>query len=148
MNLPSGWSMISLPLMPKNASVLSLYPGAVVMYGYQKGIGYVHVKEGYNPEAGKGYWILLNEAKTFSITGAIIDGYNLSVQDGWYMIGGCTSSAKASGDNCNIAVIYSYEQGFGYKPVQRGEDLKAGKGYWILIKDASDQACLTVQGMF
>jgi hypothetical protein len=145
--LDAGWSMISLPIVPVSLILSDVFPGAVVVYRYERNVGYVRIQEGHELEVGKGYWILLNEAKTYTMTGEIIDEYNLSVQDGWYMIGGCTLDAKASGDNCNIGVIYGYEQGSGYKRVQEGGNLKHGKGYWIFFENATDQAILNVQGM-
>jgi hypothetical protein len=63
------------------------------------------------------------------------------------MIGGCISDAEALSDNCSISVIYGYVQGFGYKRIQEGENLKPGKGYWIMFENVTDQAKLTVQGL-
>jgi hypothetical protein len=145
--LQAGWHMISLPVNPTDKRPKILFPEAIVVYGYEKGTGYARVKPDEDLEIGKGYWILLNEARTYTITDNPIDEYNLSVQDGWYMIGGCTSDAKPSGNNCNIRVIYGYEPGAGYKRVQVNENLIPGKGYWILIEGVTDQAFLTVQGI-
>jgi parallel beta-helix repeat protein len=147
MNLPAALSMISLSLIPQNASVSSLFPDAVVIYCYEKGKGYVRVKEEENMEKGRGYWILINDAKTYSITGEIIDEYNLLVQDGWYMIGGCTYPAQASVDDGKIKVIYDYKQGVGYQRIIESEKLKPGKGYWILFEDVTDQSSLSVEGI-
>jgi hypothetical protein len=144
--LPGGWSMISLPLEPEDSKVSALFPDSVVIYSYKKGIGYERVKAEESLEVGKGYWILLNEAKAYTITGEIIDEHNMGVQDEWYMIGGCSFDAQASEDNCNIDVIYKYVQGIGYQRIVEGENFLPGKGYWILIKDITDQASLTVQG--
>ncbi|MGA1865635.1 MAG: hypothetical protein ACMUHX_11305, partial [bacterium] len=142
----AGWSMICLPAISENAYVLSLFPDAKVIYGYEKGKGYVRVKDGENMEVRKGYWILLNEAKTYTLTGRPINNYTLSInEDGWHMIGGCTLSAKALSDNCTIKVIYGYEQGSGYTRVPDSEYLQPGKGYWILFEGVTDQASLNVQ---
>jgi parallel beta-helix repeat protein/predicted outer membrane repeat protein len=147
MSLPAGWSMISLPLIPQNASVSSLFPDAVVVYCCEKGMGYERIKEEESVEVGKGHWILINEAKTYSITGEIIDEYDLSVQDGWYMIGGCTYAAQASIDDGKIKVIYDYKQGVGYQRILESEKLKPGEGYWILFEEVTDQASLSVKGI-
>ncbi|MGA1865406.1 MAG: hypothetical protein ACMUHX_10115, partial [bacterium] len=113
-NMLAGWSMISLPVISENAFVLSLFPDAKVVYGYEKGKGYIRIKEEENMEVGKGYWILLNKEKTYTLIGQPIDNYPFSInEEGWYMIGGCSSSAEALSDNCDIKVIYSYEQGYG-----------------------------------
>ena len=87
----------------------------------------------------------MDEVKTHSITGSIISEYNLPVQDGWYMIGGCTLQAKALVDSGNIRVIYGYAQGAGYQRILESEYLEPGKGYWIKFKDIADQASLIVK---
>jgi hypothetical protein len=147
MELDAGWSMVSLPIVPESLILSEVFPEAVVVYGYDKNEGYVRVEDDHALEEGKGYWILLNEAKTYPMIGEIIYEYSMSVQDGWYMIGGCSSDAEASEYKCNIGVIYGYEQGSGYKRIQEGENLKPGKGYWILFEDTTDQASLNVKGL-
>lgn len=146
MELPAGWSMISIPLIPENASVSSIFPDAVVVYGYKKGVGYERMPAGGNLEAGRGYWILFNAAQSLTMTGQPILNYKHQVdEDGWVMIGGCTSDAKVSSDKCSIGVIYGYVQGAGYQRVLGSEMLKPGKGYWILFNDVADKAELRVE---
>jgi hypothetical protein len=145
MELDSGWHMISLSVIPESPFLSDVFPSAVVVYRYECDAGYVRVKPQEELEVGEGYWILLNEQRIYTLIGAFILEYSLPVEDGWYMIGGCTSDAKASGDNCNIGVIYGYEQGSGYKRIQEGENLETGKGYWILFENVTDQASLNVQ---
>lgn len=146
MELNSRWSMISLPVIPINASVLSSFPGSKVIYGYEKGAGYRRVKEGENMEAGKGYWILVDQNQTYTLTGKPIESYTLPVyEDGWAMIGGCTSGAMPTVGNCNISVIYEYIQGKGYQRVLESETLEPGKGYWILFNNVMEQDELKVE---
>jgi phage anti-repressor protein len=145
MNLPEGWTMISLPVLPDSASIQEVFPESIVIYGFERGAGYVRVTDGEELEIGAGYWILLNEAKDFTMTGQPIHGYTLSVNEpGWNMIGGCTSEAKAISENCNIGVIYGFVQEGGYQRVQESENLQTGKGYWILLNNLVDQCDLTV----
>jgi hypothetical protein len=146
LNLPAEWSMISLPVIPPGKKLPDVFPGAIVVYGFRKEAGYVRVTEEEDLEAGKGYWILLYEAKSFPLAGQTIHDYTFSVnQDGWDMIGGCTSEAQASGDNCNIVVIYGYIPGVGYQRVLESENLEPGIGYWILFKDVIDQCTITIK---
>jgi outer membrane protein assembly factor BamB len=150
MSLPAGWSMISLPLIPQGPQgnlVSYLFPGAKVVYGFDKGKGYIRIADEKVIKVGKGYWILMDEAKTHFITGSIISEHNFPVQEGWYMIGGCTLQANASVDSGNIRVIYGYEQGSGYERVLESEYLEPGKGYWIKFEDIAGQASLTVKGV-
>ncbi|UCG68116.1 MAG: hypothetical protein JSV09_09825 [Thermoplasmata archaeon] len=143
MNLPPGWSMISLPIIPNNFSVPSLFPGAIVIYDFVKEQGYARVEE---LEIGKGYWILLDPNQNYTLTGKGIHSYNKTVnQDGWEMIGGCSYPTQASTDRCQISVIYKFIQGIGYKRVTESELLMPGKGYWILLKDITDECKMTVK---
>lgn len=145
-HLSNGWNMISLPVIQESLRVSDLFPQAVVIYGYEKGIGYVRVKKDEDLETGKGYWILINDAQTFILTGQSIQEYTLSVDgDGWYMIGGCISEAKASVDNGKIKVIYRYTQGVGYQRVLESESLMSGEGYWILLQNVIDQTRLKIE---
>ncbi|MGA1841792.1 MAG: MopE-related protein [bacterium] len=58
MNLPAGWSMISLNVEPEDPTSSTLFPEATVIYGYQKGSGYDRIEGNEALEPGKGYWIL------------------------------------------------------------------------------------------
>jgi hypothetical protein len=144
-DLEAGWSMVSIPVIP-DANILSdLFPEAVVVYSYQKGLGYVRVKTEEEIVPGKGYWILVNNAKHYTMTGRILDEYSIPVSgDGWYMVGGCTDPARALTVNCTIGVIYGYSKGYGYQRVA-SDQLLPGTGYWILIKNAGDRAELNVK---
>jgi hypothetical protein len=145
MNLSKGWSMISLPVIPDNAKLSALFPEAVVMYMYERGAGYVRVKGDDDLEASRGYWILLNDAQSYSINGQLIQEYILSAyEDGWEMIGGCGSPAQASVDHCNIGVIYGFDNETGYKRIPDGECLEPGKGYWIFIENTTYESRISV----
>ncbi|MGA1864509.1 MAG: hypothetical protein ACMUHX_05555 [bacterium] len=144
MHFPQGWSMVSLPVKPRSALVSDLFPGAVVVYGYDKASGYVRVNK---MEPGKGYWILFYEDKAYTITGRPFFEYNSTVNTpGWEMIGGCTFDAKATTDSCDIIVIYEYLPGIGYRRLYNTEFLMPGTGYWILLNNVINQCVLTVQG--
>jgi hypothetical protein len=136
MDIPSGWSMISLPVKPLNSTASLLFPGARAIYSYNNETGYVQVTNNETLKVGKGYWILLEEAKKFIITGQSFSAYSFGVDKSeWQMIGGCTYDAFAAIESGfgNIVVIYSYVQGTGYQRVLQEENIKPGKGYWILI---------------
>jgi putative hemolysin len=143
MELPAGWSMISLPVRPEVVTVTTLFPGAVVVYKYRKGTGYVQVTGGENLEVGMGYWILLDNPQSYVIRGTKIVEYMMPVEDGWYMIGSCTFPAQKMVTNGRIDVIYSYAPGIGYQRLIGSEPLKPGKGYWILFSNTSKGAAFT-----
>lgn len=145
LNLPEGWSMISLPVLPKNTFVSNLFPDAIVVYGYEKENGYVRVTGNENLVIGKGYWIFCDEEKIYRLTGQPIQMYSDTVYDnGWNIIGGCTSSSKASSEGCSINVIYTYSRDYGYKRLPASENMEPGKGFWIRFIDVTDQARFSV----
>ncbi|MGA1863810.1 MAG: hypothetical protein ACMUHX_01985 [bacterium] len=146
MDLPKNWSMISLPVRPDSLKLSELFPGAVVVYGYTKEKGYVRVSAGEDMKIGKGYWILLNDARKYTLTGRPINEYNLRVYyDGWDMIGGCTSGSRALTTNGHIEVIYRFVRGSGYLRVLESENLEPGRGFWIMYKNVMNQCELKVK---
>jgi hypothetical protein len=143
---PKGWSMLSLPVDPIDKKLDTLFPDAAVVYGYEKGTGYVRVKPDEDLEVGRGYWLLLNEEKNYTLTGHPIPSYTYPVSSGgWAMIGGCSSLAQVSSSNCAIGVIYRYVQGAGYQLVTG--HLEPGEGYWILLNDVDGEATLSVESV-
>ncbi|MGA1863909.1 MAG: C25 family cysteine peptidase [bacterium] len=149
MTIPSGWSMISLPLKPGNASVSFLFPEASVVYDYKQGLGYERITG--ELEAGKGYWILMNEGRTYNLHGeAIYEHSHLIQNNGWYIIGGCTEQAQVSLNFGTITTIYEYNQSYGYQRITEADRLSPAKGYWVLITDTplTVQAVLTVKAEF
>jgi hypothetical protein len=141
--IPAGWSMISLPVRPEVLTVANVFPQAVVVYKYEQGTGYMHVQAGEELQVGIGYWILLDSPQPYFMEGTEITEYTLSVEDGWYMIGGCSMPAQKMVTSGNIVVIYGYTQGVGYTRVSGSEPLERGKGYWILFSNTSEEAEFT-----
>jgi hypothetical protein len=147
MSLPANWSMISLPLVLENPTSSNLFPEAVVIYGFQKGSGYVRIQEDEALKPGAGYWILLPEAHTFNLIGQTIVEYTTPAEDGWFMIGGCNVRAKPILNVGEIVVIYGYVQDSGYKRIP-DFIIDPGKGYWIFFSDTNDQSELRVTTQF
>jgi hypothetical protein len=146
MNLSAGWSMISLPVAPLDARLSTLFPGAVVMYGFERESGYVRVQEEEDLQVGSGYWILVYEDQNYVITGQPIPSYNKTVySDGWEMIGGCTSGARPTVDNCDIGVIYRFNMKTGYQRVLGTETMEPAGGFWILLTGVEGQCELRVE---
>jgi hypothetical protein len=147
MQLDAGWNMISLPVVPESLKLSDVFPGAMVVYGYDKKAGYVRIQENHPLQVGKGYWILLKEARTYTLTGESIPEYTYPVENGWYMIGGCSSSARASVTNGgDTVVIYGYVPGVGYQRLPAPYNLECGGGYWILLRNTSAGEALKVTG--
>ena len=144
MHLDAGWNMISLPVNPTDKRLKTLFPGAVVVYGYEKGEGYVRIGNNDDLAVGRGYWILLNQNTSYTLTGNLIQSdTHPASSDGWLMIGGCTDPAKVISSGCDVGVIYGYTQGTGYQRVTGS--LEPGKGYWILLNNVDTGATISVE---
>lgn len=135
MILASGWSMISLPVLPENPTLSILFPDAVVVYGYEQGKGYIVINRNEKLEVGKGYWILLKQGHTYTLTGEPIKEFALPIRNGWDMVGSCSSPARAITRHGKIDVMYNYSPGAGYKRVPESNNLQSGQGYWVKIRD-------------
>jgi len=145
-DLDAGWSMISIPVILDTNFLSDLFPEAVVAYSYDKEIGYVRVKTGEDMVPGKGYWILVNSPKHYTLTGRVLNEYSINLSgDGWYMIGGCTDPAQASVVNSTIDSIYGYSNRNEYQHVLASDQLVPSNGYWLLIKNAGNRAELNVK---
>jgi len=133
MELPAGWSMISLPVEPEDARIGTLFPDAGAVFAFSNMYDLLTATD--ELEVGKGYWIFIGAANTYSIEGMPIENYSLpDSASGWTMIGGCTYPAEASVANGTIRAIFGFSNQYylvGSNP------LEPGKGYWINISELS-----------
>ncbi|MGA1791793.1 MAG: LamG-like jellyroll fold domain-containing protein [bacterium] len=139
LNLPAGWSMISLPIKPDEARMDKLFPDAAALFKFTT--KYEQLDPNDELEVGKGYWIYIPEAKTYSMSGTPFENFTIKdCQSGWSMMGGCSCPVKPSVDNNEIRVIF----GFSNKYVRLGTDdpLEPGKGYWINL---AEHTTLTIE---
>ncbi|MGA1792251.1 MAG: MopE-related protein, partial [bacterium] len=128
MDLHAGWSLISLPIEPLDTTVDTLFPGAHAVFRFTT--IYERLDRNDHMLRGEGYWIFMPENRTYTITGLPFSGYTLTnVQTGWSMIGGCTFSALPSITNGTIRAIYGFSD--EYIPLDPGDPLEPGQGYWI-----------------
>ncbi|MGA1865234.1 MAG: hypothetical protein ACMUHX_09245 [bacterium] len=148
MDIEAGWSMISLPVAPLDARLSALFPGAAVVYSFDRTLGYVRVQPGEKLKIGAGYWMLVYEDQNYRLTGQPITSYSKTVYgSNWEMIGGCTYAARPTTDNCDIGVIYRFIRGMGYERVLPTGVMNPGEGFWILLKEVVYQCDLTVEAI-
>ncbi|CAN2042597.1 hypothetical protein GMMP15_860039 [Candidatus Magnetomoraceae bacterium gMMP-15] len=114
--------MISLPVIPSNSALSTLFPEAEVAYEFQNG-GYASVN---NLEPGKGYWIKVPSDKTYVLNGQSFSYYTRALSPGWHLLGAVNTSATPSGA---FEVIYKYDNG----AYSQTTNLDPGYGYWVKI---------------
>jgi hypothetical protein len=148
--LRSGWNLISLPRQPLNtdiSSVLSSISGKyTVVYAYD-GTNYQGHVPGSNEglskmEAGRGYWISMNEAADLTITGTV-PSKTINLKEKWNLVGfnsiSSMSTSKAVGSLGGGIAMYGFSNAansyVGYVPpsVTTLSTLEPGQGYWLYV---------------
>lgn len=130
LDLQSGWTMISLPVQPKDLLAGKLFPGASAIFRFDQ--RYQLVEQNETMEIGRGYWIYLSEARTYRIKGKPITNYTIQAQNGWSMIGPCSFPGQVYITDGSIQDILGFEGNYQTLGIQ--DHLKPGQGYWICIK--------------
>ena len=138
MDLPSGWSMISLP-RESQSSIQELFPEATAVFKFMD--KYELVGSGESLEKGSGYWIYVPEAHTYRINGKSFASHTIfDAQSGWSMIGATSYESARSLSNGEIRAVFGFSN--KYDLIGPDEPLIPGKGYWINI---SEQADITIE---
>ncbi len=128
------WNLVSLPLIPSNAHVDSVFPGRI-----SAAISFEQVA-GYQSDTllrnGKGYWVKFTYPATFPVSGTEIHFDSVEISEGWNMIGSITDSVpfaslQTSPENILSSFLYGYERNY-----RSADILIPGKGYWIKANDS------------
>lgn len=82
-SVPSGWTLLSLPLRPVDPQTSALFPGAVTT-AYTFADRYVQV-DTLGP--GIGYWLKFSSSQVVAIHGELLRLDTLRLHPGWNMIG-------------------------------------------------------------
>jgi len=132
LELRAGWNMVSLPVEPEDPSAPSVLDGVGF---YQlvtwSGSGYVSASEF---EAGKGYWLLVLQETSVTVTGAPVRGVRLTLPPGWSMVGGPNMEVAASEVFPGFYQLVTWS-GSGYASATSFEP---GKGYWALVLEETE----------
>ena len=159
LSLESGWNLISLPLIPKDATIASVLAGANVQkVAYYTGdpggleggwLYYNTIEPGTNDlttmNDGKGYWIDMNNAGTLTIRGYelcapppnVPPSYNLV--EGWNLIGFKSLTKIEAGAYLDelsdvMQAMYGYDAAAGsYTIILDITKLVPGDGYWLAV---------------
>ncbi len=131
--LDAGWNMVSIPVIPADASVDAIFGDNITppVYGYDAGY-----KSVTSLEPKKGYWVLADSPVDINITGTVPANREVTVFPGWNMIGPVSPDVQVSSFTGITPPVYGYDA--GYKSVTT---LEQTKGYWVLT---STEITLTV----
>jgi|GEM_PF-739522 len=127
--LRAGWNLVSIPVVPSDATLKALFPEAVVAYSWD-GSRYIEVD---SLQVSKGYWIAMAEDRSYTIEGEPVASYTTDITAGWNLIGSCsqaTTDLTTEPPGCLVSgTLYAYDpEEERYVPASR---IEPGKGYWV-----------------
>ncbi|MCK5698739.1 MAG: PKD domain-containing protein [Candidatus Aenigmarchaeota archaeon] len=157
LSLNEGWNLISLPLQLVNTSMFSVFPPNEVNYTsvwtyyggswkrYDFESPFPHLNDLYDVEAGKGYWINMENADVVTIRGSLAAS-SVYLTTGWNLVGYNALASQSVTDAMssiegNYTSVWQYENGDWDRydlesPFPHLNDLDlmgSGYGYWINI---------------
>jgi hypothetical protein len=126
-SINNGWNILSVPLSSNDMTGTTLFPTSISpFYAYNSGYNQVTTLEN-----GKGYWVKFDGNQSVTITGNYVNGNEVSVVQGWNLIGPFAYDVVVSGittvpPNILSSPFYGYDGGYTIPAA-----LLPGKGYWI-----------------
>ncbi|UCE17421.1 MAG: T9SS type A sorting domain-containing protein [Gemmatimonadota bacterium] len=136
-NMSAGWNMVSVPVVPDDATLTTLFPDAVASWKYNG--GYQTAEEAAE---GEGYWLLYGAADLEEITGLPIRTFQKDLTAGWNLVGSCFEDVAIS-TIVDVSTgmfptwispmnIWAWG-GSGYLPTGT---IKAGGSVWMLAEES------------
>ena len=129
--LEPGWHMISLPLAVQDASLPSIFPGAISLFGFDNGY---YTADELQPLVG--YWVNMAEASQVTIQGASHSECNAEVPGGWSMVGPCENTVNVAGLNPDLVSAFGFGGGYFV-----AEAMEPGRGYWTNMANSGNSIC-------
>ncbi len=139
-----GWNAISLPIIPEDGiSPAALFPWAMgQVFYFEPDIGSYILADHIMP--GKGYFVLSNIERSFSLDGVPIHFYNLyNAGPGWDFIGSLSDFSGV--DTTHISTTpdtildsplhFYYDRSTGLGTYRTRTDFSPGEAYWIYFNE-------------
>jgi hypothetical protein len=126
-SLNDGWNILSVPLEADKMTASTLFPTAASQfYSFTSTYNQVTVLEN-----GEGYWAKFNGNQNVSITGIPIINSQISVNQGWNIIGPfdfdiAITELVTIPPNIIVSPFYGFDETY-----HTTNTLYAGKGYWV-----------------
>jgi len=98
LDLETGWNMVSVPVVPADASRAAVFPPAdvVAVYTWNPVTKSYEVPTDIAPEVG--YWVAVTEPKTITVSGEPVTEWESGLTAGWNMIGSVCGNAVSVND--------------------------------------------------
>ena len=142
-----GWYLVSLPVMPVDSSVASLFPTALggIAFDWNSATELYEMKSYMRPR--KGYWLAIPGATSNEVVGLPLNSYTAHYPDqGWYMIGSVLGSVDFTNpddtpDGSVLVPAFGWDT--GSSTYYQTSTFNEKEAYWIAVMGACD---LTVGG--
>lgn len=125
----AGWNIISLPLVPPDARVSTLFPAALsAAYAYRSG-GYVAED---TLRGSTGYWLLFGDPDSIMYAGSVRGTDSLHLLAGWNLVGMIADpipvgSVQAVPPGTRSSPFFSFDDA----EYAAADTLLPGVGYWV-----------------
>lgn len=128
----NGWSLVSIPVLPENGTVKSVFGGRVALPLYTwSGTGYTELWENDTLQPGVGYWAFTGKPdETFNLTGVPIPVTLHLDRPGWHLVGGPAHVAPFDPVPANVEPVLWTWHTDHYVPEG---SLVPTHGYWVLV---------------
>ena len=125
----SDWNLVGLPLEVEDTSYNLIFPESIegTLYSFNNG----YMSETYLT-LGEGYWLRFPGSGTTTITGTPVNDLTISLDEGWNLISGISTTVNISDiQDPDGIIIAGTVYGFALGGYSNTEILEPGKGYWV-----------------
>lgn len=129
--LADGWSLVSIPILPANASAQAVFGSSVLATYSWNGTSYT-LASTISP--GRGYWVYSNGTILRSISGVPQRNVSLLLTAGWNLVGTPLSSTNLSSAPGNVSRSAFTWNLSGY---EERTILSPFSGYWVYAHNTS-----------
>ncbi len=127
----AGWYLFSLPVIPDDRQVSSLFPNALENSAYEWDSGMKSYQCVDRLLPCKGYWVPVAYPETLSIRGIALDSVRLQLASGWNLIGAPAKRSQAVTIPHDAIIPQFIEYDILDGSYQISSFLEPAKAYWV-----------------
>jgi carboxypeptidase D len=134
LTLAAGWNLVSLPIAPALPAAAAVFGNVIAAAAEEQAVlTYDPASGGYVPaaliQALHGYWVYATAAGSLAITGVTLREPVLTLSAGWNLVGVPAEMAEPPGAEQDVGPWFEVSPATG--TLQRAQDLKPGRAYWV-----------------
>lgn len=137
----SGWYLFSLPVLPDDRQISSLFPNALENSAYEWDCRMSTYQSVDRLLPGKGYWVPIAYPANLNIRGIALDSVRLHLAAGWNLIGAPAKRSQAVTLPKNAIIPQFIEYDILDGSYQISSFLDPGKAYWVWANQECEIIC-------